>query len=100
MLHTVVSKNAKIIRLTDERWAHITDEHCELAGMRAEVLETIASPDKIVSGGNGELLAVKELPASKFLIVVYREHDKDGFIITAFLTSKVQSVLRRKQVWP
>ena len=100
MLHTVVSKGAKTIRLTDERWAHITDEHCELAGLRTEVLGAIAEPDKIVAGGYGELLAVKETRPAQFLIVVYRELEMDGFVITAFLTSKVESVLRRKQIWP
>ena len=35
------------IRLTDERWAHITEEHSELAGMRFEVLETIVQPWRI-----------------------------------------------------
>lgn len=100
MLNFVKSKNNKLIRLTDERWAHITEEHCEIAGMRTDVLETVASPDRIVMGNAGELLAAKEIIHGKFLIVVYRELDVDGFIITAFITSKVQSVLRRKQVWP
>lgn len=100
MVNSVKSKNNKLIRLTDERWAHITEEHCELAGMRTDVLETVASPDKIVMGNAGELLAAKEIAQGRLLVVVYRELANDGFIITAFLTSKVQSVLRRKQVWP
>lgn len=100
MLNSVKSKNNKLIRLTDERWAHVTEEHCELAGMRTDVLETVASPDMIVMGKAGELLAAKKIIHGKFLIVAYRELAGDGFIITAFITSKVQSVLRRKQVWP
>lgn len=38
MISTIVSKNAVPIRLTDERWAHITEEHGELAELRLEVL--------------------------------------------------------------
>ena len=30
MIAIVTSKNGVPIRLTDERWAHITEEHCEL----------------------------------------------------------------------
>ena len=97
---SVKSKNEKAIRLTDERWAHITEEHCELAGLRMEVLETIALPKKIVAGNEGELLAIREMKPGKILVVVYKETGSDGFIITAFLTSKVQSISRRKQVWP
>lgn len=33
MVDLVVSKQGVPIRLTDERWAHITEEHCELAGV-------------------------------------------------------------------
>jgi hypothetical protein len=39
MTEVVVSKNAVPIRLTDERWAHITEEHNELAGLRLNVLK-------------------------------------------------------------
>ena len=89
-----------LIRLTDERWAHITEEHCELAGFRLEVLETVAKPDRVLAGGEGELLAVRELFPGKHLVVVYRELEDDGFIITAFVTSKIKALQRRKQLWP
>jgi hypothetical protein len=41
VIETVLSKNVVPIRLTDERWAHITEEHCELAGQRVEILEAL-----------------------------------------------------------
>jgi len=97
---TVVSKNGVPIRLTDERWVHITEEHAELAGYRLEVLEAIAEPERIVAGGGGELLAVRRQENGKLLVVVYRELARDGFVITAFLTRRVASLERRKQLWP
>jgi hypothetical protein len=97
---SVLSRNGVPIRLTDERWAHITEEHCELAGMRLEVLETVSNPSRILAGGDGELLAVREISANKHLVVVYREFENDGFIITAFLTSKTKSFNGRTQLWP
>lgn len=100
MIETVLSKNEIPIRLTDERWTHITEEHCELAGMRLEILETIASPSKILAGGYGEFLAVREFGENKFLVVVYKELGNDGFVITAFLTKRAKSLHRRKQIWP
>lgn len=100
MIETVTSKNGVPIRLTDERWVHITEEHSELAGMRLEVLEVVADPLRIYAGNEGELLAVRELKPGKFLVVVYRELASDGFIITAFLTRRVQSLQRRTLVWP
>jgi hypothetical protein len=73
MIDTAPSKNGIPIRLTDERWAHIAEEHGELASMRAEVLETVSRPERILVGGDGELLALREQEPGKFLVVVYRE---------------------------
>lgn len=100
MIDRVISKNGVTIRLTDERWAHITEEHCELAGLRSEVLETVLQPERILLGGDGELIAVRELEPGKHLVVVYREEAGDGFIITAFLTRRAPSLAKRRQVWP
>jgi hypothetical protein len=100
MQDTILSVQKIPIRLTGERWTHITEEHCELAGLRLEVLETVSQPERVLSGGEGELLAVRELFSGKYLVVVYRELAEDGFIITAFLTSKIKTLQRRTQLWP
>lgn len=100
MAHVVVSKHGVPIRLTDERWSHIIEEHCELAGLRLEVLETVAFPSRILEGGEGERLAVREIEPGKALVVVCRELQGDGFVITAFVTRRVQSLERRNQLWP
>ncbi|MDF0666642.1 MAG: hypothetical protein P0119_11310 [Nitrospira sp.] len=100
MIDRVVSKNGIAIRLTDERWRHITEEHCELAGFRSTVVETLSHPDRILLGGDGELIAVREVEMGKHLAVVYREQIDDGFIITAFLTRRIRSLEKRRQLWP
>lgn len=100
MIDRIVSKSGVPIRLTDERWAHITEEHCELAGLRAAVAETVSHPERIVLGGDGERLAIREWEAGKHLVVAYREHADDGFIITAFLTRRIRSLEKRRQLWP
>ncbi|MCU1265022.1 MAG: hypothetical protein JWM21_1340 [Acidobacteria bacterium] len=84
MISTALSKNGTSIPLTEERWTHITDEHGELAGLRVEVLQSVEEPQRIVEGGDGELLAVRELDLGKYIVVVYREQENDGFVITAF----------------
>ena len=95
-----ISRNGVRIRLSDERWSHIIEEHCELADLRLEVLEAITSPARIVEGGEGELLAVRELALGKYIVVVYREVSSDGFVITAFVTRRIGRLERRKQLWP
>ena len=61
LMETIISKKGIPIRLTDERWAHITDEHCELAGLRLEVLNAVENPSKIFEGGLGEIIAIHEI---------------------------------------
>jgi hypothetical protein len=96
----VISKAGVPIRLPDERWVHITEEHSELAGLRLEVLETVAEPERILRGGGGELLAVREWIPGKHLLVFYRELEEDGFVITAFLTRRIGYLKGREQLWP
>jgi hypothetical protein len=102
MINLVTSRGGIPIRLTDERWTHIVEEHGELVGMRAEVLQTISDAARIVTGGVGELLAIRMVEAEKALVVVvYRETSaEDGFVITAFLTRRLGRLDRRQQIWP
>jgi len=98
----IFSKNGVPIRLTDESWLHITEEHSELAGYYFEVLETLQEPEAIYEGKMEELLAVKEIEPEKYMVVVYKENIalKDGFVITAFLTRRIKQVRRRNKLWP
>lgn len=75
-------------------------EHCELAGLRSEVLDTVSHPARVLLGGDGELIAVRELEVGKHLVVVYREHTDDGFVITACLTRRIRSLEKRRTLWP
>lgn len=88
----VQSQNGVPVRLTAERWQHITRRHPEMVEQRERVLETLAEPELIQQGDYGELLAIRfygETPlTSKYLVIVYRELDqKDGFILTAYFTN-------------
>lgn len=94
---TINSINNIPIRLTHERLFHILENHDELAGRSFEVLETINDPDIIFKGKQGELLAAKSYNRH-WLIVVYKEGKNDGFIITAFDTTKIDSIKKYKRI--
>jgi len=101
---SVVSKNKKTIRLSSERWFHITESHDYMAGYFHDVLETINDPDYIFAGTEEELVAIKFHKKThigpKYLICCYKEKNKEGFVITAFMTTKIDSILkRRKTLW-
>ena len=74
-----------------------------MAGNRTLVLETTADPDALVVGEAGETLALRAYPqtnlTAKTAVVVYRD-EPDGFIITAWLTSRADRVRAKGvQVW-
>lgn len=98
------SQNNVWIRLTYERWGHITESHDYMSGLHESVLETVNNPDAIVPGWHGELLALKHFPETpiteKDMVVAYREVSaRDGFVITALLTAKVEKMKARGMIW-
>ena len=102
MTDLAASRNNVTIRLTDERWTHITDRHPEMNDQRERVLETLQEPDMIRQGDFNELLAVRHYPhtplTSKFMVVAYREVSlDDGFVLTAYFTSRPS--VRRITLW-
>lgn len=102
MIDVIHSINNVPIRFTAERWEHIRMGHPEMAAYYQGILDTMQMPDMIYAGGRNELLAVRALPASndKNLIVVYKEVDAaDGFIITAYVSNKVNELHKRVLVW-
>ena len=89
------------IKLTEERWIHIAEEHSEMADYFFEILEVIENPEAIYEGKMGECLAVREIEKGKYIVVVYRELSKrDGFVITAFLTRRRKQLERRRKLRP
>jgi hypothetical protein len=86
----VTSKNGVSIRLTEERWFHITENHDDLAGHYDDVLYAIEDLDYIMEGYKKALIALKKFTKTRFLPVVYKEVSReDGFVITAYFTNKL-----------
>jgi hypothetical protein len=91
MEEIAVSKNGVHVRLPDERWIHIVENHDDLAGRMDDVSEAVENPDFIIEGYGDALIALKEIKKGKFLAVVYKELEQvDGFIITAYLSNKIK----------
>lgn len=89
------SINGVPIRRTDERWEHIVYRRPDMASFIETVLEAVETPEYILSGYKGTLVAVRHLGARSYLNVVYRELSKrDGFIITA----RIQSQLDKSRI--
>jgi len=104
---TARSKFGKKIRLTKAIWLDkVLKDHPELSARKEyldEVKRTIEDPDYIISGWFGEHLALRFCEVApkrpKYLCVVYRELNEEGFIVTAFFISKPYRLLRRGVLW-
>lgn len=97
----IKSRNGVPIRLTMERWFHITEEHSEMAGYYFDVIETVQEPESVFKGKAGELIALREISPGKYMVTVYKEmNNEDGFVITAFLTKRIAQIKRREKLWP
>jgi hypothetical protein len=90
--YSTLSLRGVPIRLTEERWFHITKHHQELRNLREFVLATVARPDSaFLFPPTGEFAAVSRhseligTGVAPYLVVHYREiTNHDGFIVTAF----------------
>lgn len=100
MIGHAISKNKVKIRLTEERWFHITESHDYMSGLSDSVLESINNPEEIIEGDQDEKIAIKRFN-NKHIVAMYKESDViDGFVITAFITSEIERVRKdRNIIW-
>lgn len=107
VVFTAKTRSKKRIHLTKATWLDkISKDHPELSAKEEyvnEVKATVEDPDYIVSGWFGEFLALRFCEIApkrpKYLCVVCREQNKEGFIITTFLISRPNKLLRRGVLW-
>lgn len=92
------SISGKRIRLTEERWQHISERHPEVAPHLSWVLKTISKPELVTYGWGEELIAIKEF-SGQDLAVIYKEKGIDGFTITAFFTRSRAYFKKRGVIW-
>jgi hypothetical protein len=73
MKNITYSVNNIPIRLPDERWSHIVENHNDVAGYYYDVLEAVTNPTWILEGDEDELWAVKLISKRKAFLVIYKE---------------------------
>ncbi len=69
-MEIVRSINNIPIRLTDERWIHVVENHDDLAGYYDEILKAVECPDYVIRISRRILIALKQKEAGRFLAVV------------------------------
>ena len=92
MLFEVESKLKKKIRISNEHWKHISEiKHPEVSGLEDKIKQTLISPIEIKrSNSDKKIYLYYSKHKSNFLCVVTRHLNRHGFIITAYITSKIK----------
>ncbi len=95
IIFEIVSKLGKTIRLTEIQWAHIDEKHKELRNQIQKMKTTLENPDIIYYSTTEEnyhyYKYFKETPVTeKYLLLIVKHLNDEGFIITAFFVSKIK----------
>jgi len=91
----------RVIRLSDERWAHIL-EHPEMIGQKTRLLEILSAPDLVIATAKDETVHAYHrfyeiTPVTrKYMIVAVKIMSNDAFIVTAFYSNRPK---KGKLVW-
>jgi hypothetical protein len=86
ILDIVESVDGVPVRLTEERWGHILEQHPFLSGYYERILATVENPAFVLRGHRRSKIAVNNYGRRTWLHVAYREIAlDDGFIITAYI---------------
>ena len=104
ILRTVTSVHGNSIRITARQWSHVIEAHDYVAGNLDKVAETLSEPTRVINVASGEVLALRDYESTnitrKTAVVVYRD-EPDGFLITAYFTSKPEETERKgERIWP
>lgn len=92
----------KIVRLTDERLAHIL-EHTEMKGLDAEIEKVLRQPQLVRRSRTDESVRLyyefyaQTVVNGKWLCVVVKYLEGDAFVVTAYLTDKPKA---GEDLWP
>lgn len=101
-IRRIVDYADRMVRLTDERLAHI-HEHPEMVGQERRIRDVLQKPDVVFTSHKDSSVHVyyrhydRSPAGSKHLMVAVKILEEDAFVITAFFTDDVKG---GEQIWP
>jgi len=97
----VAAYDGRRIRLTEAQWLHMVFFHPEVEGEQDKVKKVLVEPEIVVEGVTEDTRICyrfysSTLVSSKYLAVVIKVLNGEGFIITSYFTERVR---RGKVLW-
>lgn len=90
-----VSKMGNVVSLSDDRWRHVLD-HPEMKGQLDRIKKTVVDPYEIRESTHDPSVLMfyrlyENTPVTeKYLLVIVRIMNEEGFIVTAFYTDRLK----------
>lgn len=101
-MKTLLDHLGRIVRLTDERLAHIL-AHPEMHGLEPALTATLRNPALVIESRTDPSTELNyrfylgTRVGDKWLCVVVKYAPQDAFVLTAYLTDKPK---KGEQIWP
>lgn len=97
VIFKILSVLGKEIRLAEVQWIHITIHHPEVRNEQRKIIEVLIDPDfilfdRIRSNYNYYKKFQKTPVSKKFMHVIVKHSNKEGFIITSYFTDKIMKL--------
>ena len=98
IMFKVTAYDGRKVRLSEVQWRHILFFHPEVDGEQGKIMEVVKKPGIVLEGATGDTrICYRFYPstpvASKYLAVVVKVLDGEGFIITSYFTERVRKGL-------
>ena len=93
LIFKIKDKSGRLVHLSKERWIHIIQEHPELTNKIESIKETILNPTTIKTYSyeiNIKHFYSWNKISKKYLIVIVKYLNGNGFVITSFYTRKLK----------
>ena len=92
----LIDVRGRQIRLTEERAKHLETDNPEMKGQIERLHETVGAPDLIVESRTDQKselyyrLYTATPVTTKHMVVVVKDSETDGFVLTAYYTDTVK----------
>ncbi len=90
IIFTVKIRDNKIIRLTTKQWKNIVYRHPEISNKLSEMENTLTFPDYKKEENNITKYYKYIKEEDKYMMVACKLLNGDGFVITGYITRKIQ----------
>lgn len=94
LIFEVNDKSGRKIHLSNERWAHINQEHPEVAPYLEDIKDTLANPTRIIQYEDDDNVNYyyryfkgRQL---QYLLVIVKYLNNHGFVITAYFVKNIK----------